>query len=63
MEGDIPMVHNRRTKRKSKNVDSHLLVTPAIFKPGSTVFKNLDSRLKISGMTAGGGGCLTKFQA
>jgi len=33
-------------------------VTPAIFKPGSTVFKNLDSRLKISGMTAGGGGCL-----
>jgi len=33
------MVHNERTKRKSKNVDSHLLVTPAIFKPGSTVLK------------------------
>jgi len=38
-------------------VDSHLLVTPAIFKPGSMVFKNqrksknVDSRLKISGMT------------
>jgi len=50
------MVHNRRTKGKSKNMDSHLLVTPAIFKPGSMVFKNqrrrnLDSRLKISGMT------------
>jgi len=50
MEGDIPMVHNRRTKGKSKNMDSHLLVTPAIFKPGSMVFKNqrrrnLDSRL------------------
>ena len=34
-----------------------LFVTPAIFKPGSTVFKNqrkskkVDSRLKISGMT------------
>ena len=26
-------------------------VTPAIFKPGSTVLKNVDSRLKISGMT------------
>jgi len=28
-----------------------LFVTPAIFKPGSTVLKNVDSRLKISGMT------------
>ena len=26
-------------------------VTPAIFKPGSKLFKNMDSRLKISGMT------------
>ena len=40
-------------------MDSHLIVTPAIFKPGSMVLKNqrksknLDSRLKISGMTAG----------
>jgi len=46
-------VHGFKTKRKSKNVDSHLLVTPAIFKPGSTVLKNMDSRLKISGMTEG----------
>ncbi len=45
------MVPNRRTKRKSKNMDSHLLVTPAIFKPGSTVLKSMDSRLKISEMT------------
>ncbi len=32
-------------------MDSHLLVTPAIFKPGSTVFKNMDSREKISRIT------------
>ena len=40
---------------KGKNMGSHLLVTPAIFKPGSTVFKtkekSMDSRLKISGTT------------
>ena len=46
---------------RAKNLDSHLLVTPAIFKPGSTVFKNqrksknMDSRLKLSGMTEKGG--------
>ena len=32
-------------------------VTPAIFKPGSKgVYKSIDSRLRISGMTTGGGG-------
>jgi len=30
-----------KTKEKNKNMDSHLLVTPAIFKPGSTVFKSI----------------------
>ena len=29
-------------------------VTPAIFKPGSTAFKSMDSRQKISGMTKKG---------
>mgnify|MGYP007011708843 CR=1 FL=1 len=44
-----------------------LFVTPAIFKPGSMVFKNqrrrknLDSRLKISGMTREGGEFLSVF--
>jgi len=28
---------------KGKNMDFHLLVTPAIFKPGSTVSKNVDA--------------------
>jgi len=32
---------------KGKNMDSHLLVTPAIFKPGSKLFKNMDSRLNL----------------
>jgi len=26
---------------RAKNMDSHLLVTPAIFKPGSMVFKSI----------------------
>ena len=30
---------------RAKNMDSHLLVPPAIFKPGSMVLKPLDSRL------------------
>ncbi len=33
------MVHNRRTKEKQK-LDSHLLVTLAIFKPGPRLLKN-----------------------
>ncbi len=62
------MVHNRRTKRKSKNVDSHLLVTPAIFKPGSTVFKNQKNKKKLGFPIKDfgndeGGRCLAKFQA
>jgi len=28
-------------------MDSHLLVTPAIFKPGSTVFKNQKKKQKL----------------
>ena len=34
-----PYDPQEKTKRKSKNMDSHLLVTPAIFKPGSMVLK------------------------
>jgi len=51
MGGDALQFQNQR---KSKNVDSHLIVTPAIFKPGSTAFKSMDSRQKISGMTKKG---------
>jgi len=48
-------------------MDSHPLVTPAIFKPGSMVFKtkekrkSMDSRLKISGMTREGASLLNVF--
>jgi len=30
-----PYDPQEKTKRKNKNMDSHLFVTPAIFKPGS----------------------------
>ena len=52
-----PLNGSIRGPRVSKPLDSHLFVTPAIFKPGSILFKgkNMDSRQKISGMTAGGG--------
>ncbi len=58
------MVHNRRTKGKSKNLDSHLLVTPAIFKPGSTALKNQKKKKKlgfpIKDFGNDGGGCIPK---
>ena len=41
----------------SKHVDSHLLVTPAIFKPGSTVFKACGFPTT-NFANYGGGGCL-----
>ena len=35
-KGAMPLYDpQERTKRKNKNMDSHLFVTPAIFKPGS----------------------------
>jgi len=53
---------------KGKNMDSHLLVTPAIFKPGSTVFKNQKNKKKLGFPIKDfgndeGGRCLAKFQA
>jgi len=40
--GVIPECFYEESKLlKGKNLDSHLLVTPAIFKPGSTVFKSI----------------------
>ena len=35
--------HKDKNQRKSKSMDSHLIVTPAIFKPGSMVLKTKEN--------------------